>query len=80
MNGLIPLYVTLSTFMDDRVERLKNREDRGAQGIEYAALIVLAAAIIGILWGSGVLGKLTTGVTEAVGKLFPGAGGSGSGN
>lgn len=80
MNGLIPLYVTLSTFMHDRVERLKSREDRGAQGIEYAALIVLAAAIIGILWGAGVFEKVSSGVTTAVTKLFPGSGGSGSGN
>jgi Flp pilus assembly pilin Flp len=81
MNPIIPLYVTLQTFVHDRVERFKDKDDRGASAVEYAALIVLAAAIIGALYASGVVTTASTKVKEAVDKIFSGgAGGSTAGN
>lgn len=70
MNPLIPLIVTLQTFAFDRVERLKEREDRGAGLVEYGALLVLAAAILAALKASGVVTKLTTATATAVTSMF----------
>lgn len=42
MNPMIPLFVTLQTFVQDRVEQLKERHDRGASALEYGALIIVA--------------------------------------
>ncbi|MGK5554980.1 Flp family type IVb pilin [Actinomadura kijaniata] len=49
MNPIIPLYVTLQTFVQDRVEQVKERSDRGASAIEYGALLVVSAVVIGVL-------------------------------
>ncbi|GAA0964228.1 hypothetical protein [Actinocorallia libanotica] len=70
MNPLIPLFVTLQTFAYDRLERFQEREDRGAGVVEYAALLVLAGALVAALFSAGLVQKLTTAVTTAVGQLF----------
>ncbi|GAA0569817.1 DUF4244 domain-containing protein [Actinomadura livida] len=76
MNSLIPLYVTLQTFVQDRAERLKERSDRGVSALEYGALIVVAALVVGILY-SLINGSVRTSVSNAITKLFnPGGGGS----
>ncbi|MBO2463762.1 Flp family type IVb pilin [Actinomadura violacea] len=74
MNPIIPLYVTLQTFVQDRVENLQARRERGATGIEYAALILVSAAIIGVLIAV-VNSTLKTQFTGALNKLFGGGGG-----
>ncbi|PSK96121.1 intein [Murinocardiopsis flavida] len=48
--------------------------DRGASLVEYAALIVLSAAVLGGLLGSGVLSLLRTSVQDAVDALLSGDG------
>jgi Flp pilus assembly pilin Flp len=73
MNPIIPLYVTITTFVQGRVEKF--REDRGASAVEYGALIILAAAIIGALWASGVVTTLGSKTKTAVDSLFSGGGG-----
>ncbi|MEV4253563.1 hypothetical protein AB0J52_10380 [Spirillospora sp. NPDC049652] len=50
-NTLIPLYVTLQTFVQGRVEKLQERE-RGASALEYGALILVGAAVIAVLWAA----------------------------
>jgi Flp pilus assembly pilin Flp len=73
MNPLIPLYVTLSTFVQNRVERLSQlREDKGASLIEYAALLILVAAIVTALYAAGIINQLTTAVTNALSQIFGG--------
>lgn len=73
MNSLIPLYVTLSTFVSNRVERVKSRhEDRGASMIEYGALLILVSAIIAALLASNIDDTIKTKVTELVNEIFGG--------
>jgi Flp pilus assembly pilin Flp len=72
MNPIIPPYVTISNFVHGRVERFKDPSDRGASAVEYAALIILAAAIIAALKASGVVDTLQTSVTAKVNELFQG--------
>ncbi|MBW8484957.1 hypothetical protein, partial [Actinomadura parmotrematis] len=73
MNPLLPVLVSLETFLRDRIEARAERDDRGASAFEYAALIVVAAAIIGFLF------TLIPGVKDAVSKaidtMFKGGGG-----
>ncbi|XRQ11804.1 hypothetical protein ACN3XK_13215 [Actinomadura welshii] len=75
MNSLIPLYITLQGFVQDRVERLRERDDRGVSALEYGALIIVAALVVGILYGlinDTVKDKVSTAITD----LFsPGGGG-----
>lgn len=77
MGSLTRLYVRAENFAAYRVEKLTDkRDDKGAQGVEYAALIVLAAVIFGVLYGVGVLDVIKSGVTKAISQLFPGSAGS----
>ncbi|MFC0037858.1 hypothetical protein [Actinomadura rayongensis] len=77
--NLIPLYVTLHTFVLDRVERLaenagraRRNGDRGASLIEYAALLVLVAAIVGALYKAGIIKRLSDAVSKALDDIFKG--------
>lgn len=72
MNSLIPLYVTTSNFVADRVERFKSREDRGASMIEYGALLILISAIIAALIASDIDGIIGKKVKELVNQIFQG--------
>jgi Flp pilus assembly pilin Flp len=73
MNPLIPLYVTATTFFQEKVDRLGElHKDKGASLIEYAALLVLVAAIVTALFAAGIISKLTTAVTAALTKIFNG--------
>ena len=69
MNPMIPLFVTLQTFVQDRAEQLRDRRDRGASALEYGALIVVAALIVGILY-SLIDGTVRTKISEAITSLF----------
>ncbi|MES9543180.1 MULTISPECIES: hypothetical protein [unclassified Actinomadura] len=71
--NLAPLYVTLQTFVLDRIERVRNDSDKGASLIEYAALLVLVGAIVAALYAAGIVGKLDTAVTNALTKIFDGS-------
>ena len=76
MNALIPVYVRTQNFIVDRAEAYKRHletRDRGAGIVEYAGLIVLAAAILTALYASGVISKLQTAATTAINKIFPGS-------
>lgn len=72
MNPIIPLYVTLSTFVLDRVERMKSREDRGASMVEYGALLILVSAILAALIAVDVDGVVGNKVKETVEQIFKG--------
>lgn len=75
-NTLIPLYVTLQTFVQGRVEKLQER-DRGASALEYGALILVGAAIIAVLW-TAFNSNVKTQVSDAIKNMFTSGGGTGS--
>ncbi|MEU8801499.1 hypothetical protein [Spirillospora sp. NPDC048819] len=75
MNSLIPLYVTLQTFVQDRAQQLKDRHDRGVSALEYGALIVVAALVVGILYGL-INDTVKEKVSTAISDLFNPGGGS----
>lgn len=72
MNSLIPLYVTMRSFVEDRVERFRRPEDRGAGVVEYAAMLVLAGALVVALMETNIDTELKEAVQEALGDLFGG--------
>jgi Flp pilus assembly pilin Flp len=72
MNQIVRTYVTVHSFIHSRVERFKDPNDRGASAVEYAALIILAAALIGALYASGVVSTASTKVSSAVNAIFNG--------
>ncbi|MEV5568474.1 hypothetical protein AB0L06_00370 [Spirillospora sp. NPDC052269] len=75
-NTLIPLFVTLQTFIQGRVEKAQDRE-RGASALEYGALILVGAAIIAVLW-TAFNSNVKTQVSDAVKNMFTSGGGTGS--
>ncbi|WP_018655762.1 Flp family type IVb pilin [Actinomadura flavalba] len=70
MNPMIPLYVTLQTFVHGRVEAIKERQERGASAIEYAALILVAGVIIVALIAAAK-DTVVPRVEAAIKKMFP---------
>lgn len=73
MNVMIPMYVHSTNFIDDRVNAIKEHyadRDRGANLIEYAGLIVLAAFIIGLIFAAVKAVHLNTKLSTAVSKIF----------
>lgn len=80
MNAIIPMYVHTTNFVSDRVEAIKNRyedRDRGANLVEYAGLIVLAAIILGLLYAAVQASGLQSKITGALNNIFTGKGQSG---
>ena len=76
MNALTPVYVRTQNFIIDRAETYKRQmqeQERGAGIVEYAGLIVLAAAILAALYASGVISQLGKATTTAIDKIFPGS-------
>ncbi|TDD79598.1 hypothetical protein E1293_22900 [Actinomadura darangshiensis] len=72
MNPLIPLYVTTSLFLQDRVETyLEKRKDfdRGASFFEYAALIAVIAGMIGVWHKFNLADKITKKLEPLLDKL-----------
>jgi Flp pilus assembly pilin Flp len=74
MNPFTTLCVTLTNFAQDSVERVaKRRDDKGASLIEYAALLILVAAIVTALYAAGIISQLTTAVSNALSQIFSGS-------
>jgi Flp pilus assembly pilin Flp len=84
MNSLVPFYVRLETFVRERAEKARGNaadKDRGVTIIEYAALLVLVAALVAALYAAGLITKFTSAVSSAIGTIFtPSSGGGGSGS
>lgn len=73
MRAILPLVVSVQTYLQDRVERLKEDRDRGASAIEYAGLILIAGVIIVALIGFAK-GTIKTAITNAINQIFGGGG------
>lgn len=70
MKALVPLFITLQTFVADRVERLQADKDKGAGVVEYAALLFLVGTLVAALYASGLATKFDNAVKQAVEHLF----------
>lgn len=78
MNRMIPLFVTLSTFVGDSARRIQKRytgDDRGASIVEYIALLFIVALIVAAVYGSGIDQTIKSKAIDAVNKVFSNAGG-----
>ncbi len=78
MNPMIPLFVTLSTFVGDQAKRIQKRytgDDRGASIVEYIALLFIVALIVAAVHGSGIDQTIKSKAVAAVNKVFSSAGG-----
>ncbi|MFE5858072.1 hypothetical protein ACFQ61_33260 [Streptomyces sp. NPDC056500] len=56
-------------------EAMRKRRDAGQDSVEYVGVIVLVAAIIAALVGSGVAGDIANGLKSQVSKILGGGGG-----
>ncbi|MFI1868177.1 hypothetical protein [Streptomyces jumonjinensis] len=56
-------------------EAMKNRRDAGQDSVEYVGVIVLVAAIIAALVGSGVAEDIANGLRTQVSNIVGGGGG-----
>lgn len=72
MNPLIPLYVTLQTFVQDRVERLREHSDRGVSALEYAGLAIIVGAVFTGIVGMGIPGQVKSLMGSAITSIFSG--------
>jgi hypothetical protein len=73
MNRMIPLYVTLSTFVQDQAERVQKRyvgKDRGASIIEYVALLFVVALIVAAIHAAHIDKTVQKKAGEAMKKIF----------
>ncbi|MGI5326360.1 hypothetical protein [Actinomadura nitritigenes] len=67
-------------FFRDRVERLKNPGDRGADIFEWAGMLILVAAIIAGLYSLGIVDTVTKAVQDALKQIFEGDPGGAKGD
>lgn len=77
MNTMIPMYVYTTNFISDRVEVIKGHytdRDRGANLVEYAGLIVLAAIILGLVYGAINAASLKDNLTKVMSHILSGKG------
>ncbi|GLU47761.1 hypothetical protein [Nocardiopsis ansamitocini] len=74
-NPMISLYFTTRSAVANRIDSLRGRGDRGAGFVEYAAVIVLVAAIAAAIFatniGQTIAGSLTTTVAQILGGGTP---------
>lgn len=78
MYSIIPLCANVQTFVQGRFEQLKDRNDRGVSALEYGALIVVAALVVGILY-SLINESVRDSVSTAISDLFSPEGGGSEG-
>lgn len=71
MKVILPAYVATTNYVADRKRQLIERSDRGVELVEWGAMLVLIAAIVGFLLSSSQV-KETVGkkVKEAVENVF----------
>ncbi|WP_141922213.1 hypothetical protein [Haloactinospora alba] len=71
MNTLLPVYLRAQVFIAKRRQQLRSRlKDEGAGIVEYAALVVLAGAIIATILGTGLMGDIDSYVDDALSDLL----------
>lgn len=58
-------------------DRLRHRDDRGGGFVEYAAVIVLVAAIAAAVFASNLGDQIATSLTNTIAQILGGEGGTG---
>lgn len=79
MNAMIPMYVHTTNFISDRVAAIKDNyadRERGANLVEYAGLIVLAAVILALVYAGITQAHLQNTLTHVVNNILKGTGGT----
>lgn len=69
-NPLITLYVKAQVAFANRQHALRNRDDRGAGFVEYAAIIVLVAAIAGVVITTDIGDKILGGINTQIDSIL----------
>lgn len=75
-NPLITLYVKAQVAFANRQHALRNRDDRGAGFVEYAAVIVLVAAIAAAVFTTNIGSTIATSLTTKISQILGGGGGT----
>lgn len=57
-------------------DRLRHRDDRGGGFVEYAAVIVLVAAIAAAVFSSNLGNQIATSLTSTITQILSGSGGT----
>jgi cbb3-type cytochrome oxidase subunit 1 len=71
MKAILPAYVAATNFIADRKSQLKQRDDRGAEFVEWGAMLLVIAAIVAVLVGStDIQDAIETGIKDAVDLVF----------
>lgn len=73
MNAMLPLYVTLSTFVQDKASSVRKRyadNDKGAPLIEYVALLFVVALIVAALHAANIDKTVQAKAGEVLQKIF----------
>lgn len=69
MNSLTKLWVTLSTFL---VPTPRREGDKGAGIVEYAAILILVAAVAFAVYQLGLAESISNGIRGAVDRVLRG--------
>jgi hypothetical protein len=73
MKLILPAYVTSTNFVADRVQRLRERDERGVELVEWGAMLLVIGAIITFLVSNQeIKNAIKDGIIGAVGKAFKG--------
>ena len=73
MKVILPAYVATTNFVVDRVERIKERNDRGVELVEWGAMLLVIGAIVAFLvTNQEIKNAIKNGIVGAVGKVFGG--------
>jgi Flp pilus assembly pilin Flp len=68
VNSLTKLWVTLSTFLVPT----SRKEDKGAGIVEYAAILILVAAIAVGIWALGIPDQVRGAIDSSVDQILQG--------
>ncbi|SKA17791.1 hypothetical protein SAMN02745673_02859 [Marinactinospora thermotolerans DSM 45154] len=71
-NPLVSAYVKARTALANRTHALRAHGDEGAGFVEYAAIIVLVAAIAGVVLGTDIGSQIMTGITGKITEILSG--------
>ncbi len=73
MKAILPAYVATTNYVADRVERMKERNDRGVELVEWGAMLLVIGAIITFLVSNQeIKDAVKNGIVGAVNKVFGG--------
>ncbi|MGW6458569.1 hypothetical protein ACWF94_22095 [Streptomyces sp. NPDC055078] len=75
LKAVVRVRVLVAARMAAAAQAMKDRRDQGQDSVEYVGVIVLVAAIIAALVGSGVADDIASGLSNKVQEILGGGGG-----